>query len=666
MLRRTLHCALVVLSVACGNSWQARLAAGAPTQSVASPQRDGLPTHRAQRAAVLVQQALDAELAGDAKLRGEFLAKAMAADPDYAPARWHNGQVKFQGEWKSVSDVGRQISGDPRWAEYRQRRRALTGSVDEHVELATRCERGQLAEEARYHWANVLLADPGNKLARERLGLQPYRGGLYTAEQVAKQEQWLKQSKKDFEKFKPELVKLCARAVTRAAGAEAALAEIAAIGDDAKIDSLDFAVDRACRKAREESATELQQAHVAALSRMPHHAATLRLLNYAVLSPSEEIRVRATQGLLSRPATDYVPLLMAALTAPYEADTAVFAAPDGTVRLLQTIRQEGPEASRTHVAALNLETEGALKFDKAESNPAAVLQGNLARAEVAASQTREMIDAANAAAAERNKRIGQVLKGATGTEPGDSVSTWWQAWQDYNELSYPGERAEFKTSYEESYTYIYPQEKPMYLEDNPYTPPEDGQAITYTATPYTPPVTPVRTTGGVECFAAGTPVWTKSGPAPIESIGVGEMVLAQDPLTGELAYRVVLQTTVSEPVRVVALKLPKETITSTLGHRFWVDGRGWEMAKSLKPAARLHAMDGGVQASSAAVDELTVCHNLVVDEFHTYFVGESKLLAHDKTCPAPNPANLPGSARPREASPADQQFAAALANAERP
>ena len=632
------------------------------------------PNPKSLMAAQLVQQALDAEMVGDATRRAELLAAALEADPDFAPAHWHRGEVKFNGQWKSIADVGQSISGDPRWAEYRERRRALTGGAAEHQELAQWCERAELADEARYHWANVLLADPAHRQARERLGLQAHRGGLFTAEQVAEEKQRLKQAKKDFDKFKPALVKLCARAVTLAPGHQEALAEIAAIDDPAKGDALDYAIERALRKASPELATELQLAHVAALSRMPQHGATLRLLNYAVLSPSDKIRVRATKGLMPRPATDYVPLLMAALTAPYEAETVVFAAPDGTVRLFQTISQEGPLAKRTHVSALNLETEGALKFDKAASNPGLVLRGNLATADAVASQTRERIEAANAAAAERNKRIGAVLKGATGADPGESADTWWQAWQDYNELSFGDERPEYKTSFNATYTYRYPQEKPMYPQP---TRPKSTSVTptTSTASPRRGPAPPPSPTGIMpgllrrartcECFAAGTLVWTKAGSAPIESLEVGDMVLTQHPLTGELAYRPVLETSVSEPVPVLALKLPTETIVSTLGHRFWVDGPGWQMAKSLKPQVRLQALGGGVAAATAAVEELTVCHNLVVDEFHTFFVGESRLLVHDKNCPAPNPGNLPGSTRRREASPADLNFVDALANAQR-
>jgi len=46
-----------------------------------------------------------------------------------------------------------------------------------------------------------------------------------------------------------------------------------------------------------------------------------------------------------------------------------------------------------------------------------------------------------------------------------------------------------------------------------------------------------------ECFVAGTPVWTVSGPVAIEKIRVGDLVLSQALDTGELAFQPVLQTT---------------------------------------------------------------------------------------------------------------------------
>ena len=123
---------------------------------------------------------------------------------------------------------------------------------------------------------------------------------------------------------------------------------------------------------------------------------------------------------------------------------------------------------------------------------------------------------------------------------------------------------------------------------------------------------------------------------------MGDLVLAQHPSTGELAFRPVLQTTVGDPVPVLRISLPGETITATLGHRFWVNGQGWQMAKQLKPAMALHAVNHALDVTAIEKGEDMACHNLVVDEFHTFFVGKSRLLVHDKSCPAPTTAAIPG------------------------
>jgi hypothetical protein len=120
------------------------------------------------------------------------------------------------------------------------------------------------------------------------------------------------------------------------------------------------------------------------------------------------------------------------------------------------------------------------------------------------------------------------------------------------------------------------------------------------------------------------------------------MVLAQHPTTGELGYRPVLQTTVGEPVAVLRLTFSGESIVATRGHRFWVNGQGWVMAKGLKPAVSLHALERPLEVTAIEKAEDVSCYNLVVDEFHTFFVGQSRLLVHDKNCPAPTTATIPG------------------------
>jgi len=129
---------------------------------------------------------------------------------------------------------------------------------------------------------------------------------------------------------------------------------------------------------------------------------------------------------------------------------------------------------------------------------------------------------------------------------------------------------------------------------------------------------------------------------PIEQIRVGDFVLAQNPSTGELGYRPVLETVVGDPAPVLTLSFPGEKITATRGHRFWVNGRGWQMAKELKPAASLHALEASLDVTAIEKAEDVSCYNLIVDDFHTFFVGKSRLLVHDKGCPTPTTAVIPG------------------------
>jgi hypothetical protein len=112
-----------------------------------------------------------------------------------------------------------------------------------------------------------------------------------------------------------------------------------------------------------------------------------------------------------------------------------------------------------------------------------------------------------------------------------------------------------------------------------------------------------------------------------------------------------LATTVGEPTGVVNLQFDKETIGATLGHRFWVNGHGWTMAKQLEPSTQLHSLKGSIELRGVEQAEIVDCYNLTVDEFHTFYVGQSRVLVHDSTCPEAEMASIPGSATTRAWTP---------------
>jgi tetratricopeptide (TPR) repeat protein len=612
-----------------------------------SASRDSARAHYPANAPSLVEQALAAGVQGNVDQRAALLKQATDADGDFAPARWQQGQLMFDGKWRTPADVAAHVAADQRWKEYETLRAEAGETPQDHVELAQWCQRNELKAEERYHWANVLLANPAHQQARQRLGLQQFQGGLYTREQIAAEKERRAQAERDLVRFKPKFAAWCREATSNLkATRDQALSNIRQINDPAAIPALREAVARTIETADgKRHRPEIVLAMTGALSNMPQHVATLHLLELAVFSSIPEVRQAAAEALRPRPTTDYVPLLMAALQAPIEADVDVVTAPDGTVRMVETVTQQQPLRKVAEVRSTDYEVEGAFGRDKIRTNMGAVLNRHLRSASSRAVSTQSRVEAANAMAQQRNERIQQVLKITLGAEvAAEDATAWWEAWKSYNELNYDESVTDYQATFNDTFTHAYEQAPRMSVSTR-----RAGEGASTARQPAREVFTARGGAGGtfggggmMECFAAGTLVWKQSGPTPIEQIRVGDMVLAKHPTTGELAYRPVLEATFSASAPVVRVKLPEEEFIATRGHRFWVEGTGWLMAKELPAAASLHTLSGGLDVASVEPADEVDCYNLVVDEFHTFVIGKSQVLVHDKTCPEPTIAVTPG------------------------
>ena len=202
-----------------------------------------------------------------------------------------------------------------------------------------------------------------------------------------------------------------------------------------------------------------------------------------------------------------------------------------------------------------------------------------------------------------------MLNATTGKEY-DSPRQWWDYWRENNEY----------------YAYDHPVDYQYYsgTDDRFYGRPYDMVSST------------------PSCFVKGTPVWTKTGPRPIESLELGDLVLAQDVSTGELKYSPIIGRTIRPPSPIVKLSIDTEQVRTTRGHLFWVAGTGWRMAKELEKGAKLHGLKGSLEIASADSDGEAAAYNLVVADLDTYFVGDHALLVHDNTPRSPTQAILPG------------------------
>ena len=117
---------------------------------------------------------------------------------------------------------------------------------------------------------------------------------------------------------------------------------------------------------------------------------------------------------------------------------------------------------------------------------------------------------------------------------------------------------------------------------------------------------------------------------------------AQNVATGELAYKPVLKTTLRPPVALLDLVFAGAHLQCSGGHPFWVIGKGWTKARQLSEGCHLHAVNGSVPLRSIRTTGEAQLHNLIVADFHTYFVTDAKLLTHDNTIRHPTTAPVPG------------------------
>jgi len=144
------------------------------------------------------------------------------------------------------------------------------------------------------------------------------------------------------------------------------------------------------------------------------------------------------------------------------------------------------------------------------------------------------------------------------------------------------------------------------------------------------------------CFPAGTLVATPGGGlVAIQTLRVGQTVLAEDPTTGLVAPEAV-QAVLADPVSpLVAVDLSDgSAITATADHPFWVDagalfaGHNWLAAGDLLPGDRLRTANGKdarVVRVRRGVGRATV-YTLTVATDHTFFVGSASVLVHNGTC----------------------------------
>jgi hypothetical protein len=583
----------------------------------------------------LIDEACRAKADGQPAVAYSLLHQVVRIAPDNSLARWQLGQVKVGNEWLSVEEAERRAEADPRQAKYQERKEALGDSPQGQLALARWCRGNKLDEEARLHWSNVLLAEPNNKEALRAAHMRWHDGELKTVSQIQEARVESAEAKEASRKWAARVATwMHALSDKNAPVPLAVLEEIRAVDDLAAIPAFEDVTLKGLQAANEKNIAvkRLSLAFLVALNKMRDEAATNSLLRHAVMSSFGEVRAGAIADLRYRPLEDFVPTLLDNFIAPMQTAYRVVNDSDGSVHYLHSIYREGPfedwayrsersiyrPGSETGFAAGLLanqsSTESALPglggaaktAARGVSRAGAVRSARGYEQEIMTSE--RQVAEANEKTAVLNARIVNVLTGTTEQSLGSEPRPWWTWWQDYTDYYHDGGSRPVNTTVDSSNDYIIP---------------------------------PVQSLA-VECFVRGTPVWTKTGPRPIEKLQIGDLVLSQNVNSGEIRYKPVLARTLRPVGPIVQVSTDDEKLLATRGHPLWVAGIGWRMTKELEDGAVLQSLAGtgrvkGVQSAPEAET-----YNLVVADFNTYFIGSSGILAHDNTPRKPTQAVLPG------------------------
>lgn len=271
--------------------------------SAASPANGASPTP-----AELVAEALRSELDGPSEARKTLLDRALALDPNFAPARWPSGYVRYDNQWLTVDEVARRAAADRRLAAYHKLRENLVDSAESHRQMARWCRKSHLLDEARIHWAKVLEFNPQDAEAIQGLGLQPYKGRLLTKNQIAEARHQADERQRALRHWKPKL-EAWRKAIESGNSdqREAALAALRNVHDADALEALEIVFHF---KGSSERANELNRLFIETVGQIPSPEATQVLIHNA-LSGSES--AAACDELKKRPLFAYVPQLIAAM-----------------------------------------------------------------------------------------------------------------------------------------------------------------------------------------------------------------------------------------------------------------------------------------------------------------------------------------------------------------
>jgi hypothetical protein len=587
-------------------------------------------------ALAMVKEVLQAEADGKLSDRKTVLnAKVQTLDHN---AKWHAGQIRISDRWTEVTDID-ESSVTESIKRYLAERGDEPLDLDGHRRMANWCAKNKLEVQASAHWQSVLRIDPNDAASRKALNYRLIDGEWRTdAEWLAASEQ-AKARMKELKKWMPQM-KQWAEAMANPKNKTKlkALKELESLDDASAV----LALELTAMQLVDDNAIPFIQA----IRKFKTPEACESLVRIAMIDPSAKFGGVAMEGIKQYPLEFYVPNLLGKLS-DSDVEHQLFTRPNGETVLRQIRREHFGDFENVSVLDNVLLRNHQVAIDtKARTVTSRALQRTLSSSLHVKSRpasSRDVLTKAGTPLDHSNKqylndelaRVRQktkdsqeviqsevnhalfLLRNCTEQSNLSSIDEWRGWWNHYNERVRIGNAYPVQYSYSENRDYA--------RETVSYIPGRTSISVQF-----------------VSCLVASTPIQTDRGLRPIETIRQGDLILSQDIQTGELAMKPVIATTLRPPAKTKLIVTEENSVRATMGHYWWIAGRGWVRTKELEPGMRIHHVTGTttIERLEDATDEPT--YNLVVADNHSYFVGPERLLSYDATDLTPTLQLVPG------------------------
>lgn len=523
---------------------------------------------------------------------------------------WHAGFVKFGNAWVHAETAYKQVNSTL-LNEYRALRDAAPKTAEGQVKLANWCQEHKLGDQERAHLLQVIVlsnSDAERAHTFRRMGYRKVGLNWVSPTELQEAQAKQKQDQERLREWQQTFERIVRNWSANPKQHKQALDELKTIDKPSAIPAL-----LAASTTNETLALAICQQ----LDKMPTFEASQALATIAVHSDWPAVRQAATESLKGRRIDDFGPVLLGALRTHLSVTNQNNGF--GFVARRLIFREEADRY-------VSIDLQFLPRPELAVIIPRILLPTNLLRMmatpEIARPLNRARIDnerfigdadhvlqtridEENDRTEEYNERASATLAAVTGQEPSSNPHYWWAWW---------------------------------YLHSGTQRAPK--QCVTELKTALLPAMVPVLYSS---CLVAGTPIMTDTGFRGVEQIQVGDRVLSKNPETGELDFKPVIHTTGRDPVRVVRFNVGETTIVASEGHHFWVSGNGWTRVRDIKSGTPIHTTTGMSRAELIESEaDRQLVYNLIVDDFHTYFVGKDLILSHDVSQPSPTNVKVPG------------------------